>query len=110
MDNGLIDVNGTSQGFAFRIEPLSQDKVATLKLGSGLAVISHTYAPVFLVPQNKTDNNVLNAVLVTEADITSKCTYAAIQGNGNSHGTSITINGGKSAESSRRYIIRSTAR
>jgi len=95
VDNGLIDVNGTSQGFAFRIEPLSQDKVATLKLGSGLAVISHTYVPVFLVPQNKTDNNVLNAVLVTEADITSKCTYAAIQGNGNSHGTSITINGGK---------------
>lgn len=95
VDNGLIDVNGTSQGFAFRIEPLSQDKVATLKLGSGLAVISHTYAPVFLVPQNKTDNNVLNAVLVTEADITSKCTYAAIRGNGNSHGTSITINGGK---------------
>lgn len=95
VDNGLIDVNATSQGFAFRIEPLSQDKVATLKLGSGLAVISHTYAPVFLVPQNKTDNNVLNAVLVTEADITSKCTYAAIQGNGNSHGTSITINGGK---------------
>lgn len=95
VDNGLIDVNATSQGFAFRIEPLSQDKVATLRLGSGLAVISHTYVPVFLVPQNKTDNNVLNAVLVTEADITSKCTYAAIQGNGNSHGTSITINGGK---------------
>lgn len=95
VDNGLIDVNATSQGFAFRIEPLSQDKVATLRLGSGLAVISHTYVPVSLVPQNKTDNNVLNAVLVTEADITSKCTYAAIQGNGNSHGTSITINGGK---------------
>lgn len=96
VENGLIDVNATSQGFAFRIEPLSQDKVATLKLGSGLAVISHTYAPVFLVPQSKTDNNVLNAVLVTKADITSlKCKYAAIQGNGNSHGTSITINGGK---------------
>lgn len=97
VDNGLIDVKGASggSGFAFRIEPLSQDKVATLKLGSGLAVISHTYAPVFLVPQNKTDNNVLNAVLVTKADITSKCNYAAIQGNGNSHGTSITINGGK---------------
>ena len=95
VENGLIDVNATSQGFAFGIEPLSQDKVATLKLGSGLAVISHTYAPVFLVPQSKTDNNVLNAVLVTEADITSKCNYAAIQGNGNSHGTSITINGGK---------------
>lgn len=95
VENGLIDVNATSQGIAFRIEPLSQDKVATLKLGSGLAVISHTYAPVFLVPQSKTDNNVLNAVLVTKADITSKCNYAAIQGNGNSHGTSITINGGK---------------
>lgn len=95
VENGLIDVNATSEGFAFRIEPLSQDKVATLKLGSGLAVISHTYAPVFLVPQSKTDNNVLNAVLVTKADITSKCNYAAIQGNGNSHGTSITINGGK---------------
>lgn len=97
VDNGLIDVKGASggSGFAFRIEPLSQDKVATLKLGSGLAVISHTYAPVFLVPQSKTDNNVLNAVLVTKADITSKCNYAAIQGNGNSHGTSITINGGK---------------
>lgn len=97
VDNGLIDVKGASggSGFAFRIEPLSQDKVATLELGSGLAVISHTYAPVFLVPQSKTDNNVLNAVLVTEADITSKCNYAAIQGNGNSHGTSITINGGK---------------
>lgn len=95
VENGLIDVNATSQGFAFRIEPLSQDKVATLKLGSGLAVISHTYAPVSLVPQSKTDNNVLNAVLVTKADITSKCNYAAIQGNGNSHGTSITINGGK---------------
>lgn len=95
VENGLIDVNATSQGFAFSIEPLSQDKVATLKLGSGLAVISHTYAPVFLVPQSKTDNNVLNAVLVTKADITSKCNYAAIQGNGNSHGTSITINGGK---------------
>lgn len=95
VENGLIDVNATSQGFAFRIEPLSQDKVATLKLGSGLAVISHTYAPVFLVPQSKTDNNVLNAVLVTKADITSKCNCAAIQGNGNSHGTSITINGGK---------------
>lgn len=95
VENGLIDVNATSQGFAFGIEPLSQDKVATLKLGSGLAVISHTYAPVFLVPRSKTDNNVLNAVLVTEADITSKCNYAAIQGNGNSHGTSITINGGK---------------
>lgn len=95
VENGLIDVNATSQGFAFRIEPLSQDKVATLKLGSGLAVISHTYAPVFLVPQSKTDNNVLNAVLVTKADITSKCNYAAIQGNGDSHGTSITINGGK---------------
>lgn len=95
VENGLIDVNATSQGFAFIIEPLSQDKVATLKLGSGLAVISHTYAPVFLVPQSKTDNNVLNAFLVTEADITSKCTYAAIQGNGTKHGTSITINGGK---------------
>lgn len=95
VENGLIDVNATSQGFAFRIEPLSQDKVATLKLGSGLAVISHTYAPVFLVPQNKTDDKVLNAFLVTEADITSKCTYAAIQGNGTKHGTSITINGGK---------------
>lgn len=97
VDNGLIDVKGASggSGFAFRIEPLSQDKVATLKLGSGLAVISHTYAPVSLVPQSKTDNNVLNAVLVTKADITSKCNYAAIQGNGNSHGTSITINGGK---------------
>ena len=95
VENGLIDVNATSKGFAFGIEPLSQDKVATLKLGSGLAVISHTYAPVFLVPQSKTDNNVLNAVLVTKADITSKCNYAAIQGNGNSHGTSITINGGK---------------
>ena len=95
VENGLIDVNATSQGFAFRIEPLSQDKVATLKLGSGLSVISHTYAPVFLVPQNKTDDKVLNAFLVTEADITSKCNYAAIQGNGNSHGTSITINGGK---------------
>ena len=97
VDNGLIDVKGASggSGFAFRIEPLSQDKVATLELGSGLSVISHTYAPVFLVPQSKTDNNVLNAVLVTKADITSKCNYAAIQGNGNSHGTSITINGGK---------------
>lgn len=96
-DNGLIDVKGASggSGFAFRIEPLSQDKVATLELGSGLSVISHTSVPVFLVPQNKTDNNVLNAVLVTKADITSKCNYAAIQGNGNSHGTSITINGGK---------------
>ena len=97
VDNGLIDVKGASggSGFAFRIEPLSQDKVATLELGSGLAVISHTYAPVFLVPQSKTDNNVLNAVLVTKADITSKCNYAAIQGNGTKHGTSITINGGK---------------
>ncbi|MFR3347395.1 MAG: hypothetical protein ACLTSK_05465, partial [Christensenellales bacterium] len=79
----------------FRIEPLSQDKVATLELGSGLAVISHTSVPVFLVPQNKTDDKVLNAFLVTEADITSKCNYAAIQGNGTKHGTSITINGGK---------------
>ena len=95
VENGLIDVNATSQGFAFGIEPLSQDKVATLELGSGLSVISHTSVPVFLVPQSKTDNNVLNAVLVTKADITSKCNYAAIQGNGNSHGTSITINGGK---------------
>ena len=97
VDNGLIDVKGASggSGFAFIIEPLSQDKVATLELGSGLAVISHTSVPVFLVPQSKTDNNVLNAVLVTKADITSKCNYAAIQGNGNSHGTSITINGGK---------------
>lgn len=97
VDNGLIDVKGASvgSGFAFRIEPLSQDKVATLELGSGLSVISHTSVPVFLVPQSKTDNNVLNAVLVTEADITSKCNYAAIQGNGTKHGTSITINGGK---------------
>lgn len=97
VDNGLIDVKGASggSGFAFRIEPLSQDKVATLELGSGLSVISHTSVPVFLVPQSKTDNNVLNAVLVTKADITSKCTYAAIQGNGTKHGTSITINGGK---------------
>lgn len=97
VDNGLIDVKGASggSGFAFRIEPLSQDKVATLKLGSGLSVISHTSVPVFLVPQNKTDDKVLNAFLVTEADITSKCTYAAIQGNGTKHGTSITINGGK---------------
>lgn len=97
VDNGRIDVKGASvgSGFAFRIEPLSQDKVATLELGSGLAVISYTSVPVFLVPQNKTDNNVLNAVLVTEANITSKCTYAAIQGNGTKHGTSITINGGK---------------
>ena len=97
VDNGLIDVKGASggSGFAFRIEPLSQDKVATLELGSGLAVISHTSVPVFLVPQNKTDDKVLNAFLVTEADITSKCNYAAIQGNGTKHGTSITINGGK---------------
>lgn len=97
VDNGLIDVKGASggSGFAFRIEPLSQDKVATLELGSGLSVISHTSVPVFLVPQNKTDDKVLNAFLVTEADITSKCTYAAIQGNGTKHGTSITINGGK---------------
>lgn len=97
VDNGLIDVKGASggSGFAFRIEPLSQDKVATLELGSGLSVISHTSVPVFLVPQSKTDNNVLNAVLVTEADITSECNYAAIQGNGTKHGTSITINGGK---------------
>ena len=97
VDNGLIDVKGASggSGFAFIIEPLSQDKVATLELGSGLSVISHTSVPVFLVPQNKTDDKVLNAFLVTEADITSKCTYAAIQGNGTKHGTSITINGGK---------------
>ena len=97
VDNGLIDVKGASggSGFAFRIEPLSQDKVATLELGSGLSVISHTSVPVFLVPQNKTDDKVLNAFLVTEADITSKCNYAAIQGNGTKHGTSITINGGK---------------
>lgn len=97
VENGLIDVKGASggSGFAFRIEPLSQDKVATLELGSGLSVISHTSVPVFLVPQNKTDDKVLNAFLVTEADITSKCTYAAIQGNGTKHGTSITINGGK---------------
>ena len=97
VDNGRIDVKGASvgSGFAFRIEPLSQDKVATLELGSGLAVISHTSVPVFLVPRNKTDDKVLNAFLVTEADITSECNYAAIQGNGNSHGTSITINGGK---------------
>ena len=97
VDNGLIDVKGASggSGFAFKIEPLSQDKVATLELGSGLAVISHTSVPVFLVPQNKTDDKVLNAFLVTEADITSKCNYAAIQGNGTKHGTSITINGGK---------------
>lgn len=97
VDNGLIDVKGASggSGFAFRIEPLSQDKVATLKLGSGLSVISHTSVPVFLVPKNKTDDKVLNAFLVTEADITSKCNYAAIQGNGTKHGTSITINGGK---------------
>lgn len=97
VDNGLIDVKGASggSGFAFGIEPLSQDKVATLELGSGLSVISHTSVPVFLVPQNKTDDKVLNAFLVTEADITSKCTYAAIQGNGTKHGTSITINGGK---------------
>lgn len=97
VDNGRIDVKGASvgSGFAFRIEPLSQDKVATLELGSGLSVISHTSVPVFLVPQSKTDNNVLNAVLVTEADITSECNYAAIQGNGTKHGTSITINGGK---------------
>lgn len=97
VDNGLIDVKGASggSGFAFRIEPLSQDKVATLELGSGLSVISHTSVPVFLGPQSKTDNNVLNAVLVTKADITSKCNYAAIQGNGTKHGTSITINGGK---------------
>lgn len=97
VDNGLIDVKGASggSGFAFRIEPLSQDKVATLKLGSELEVISHTSVPVFLGPRNKTDDKVLNAVLVTEADITSECNYAAIQGNGTKHGTSITINGGK---------------
>lgn len=97
VDNGRIDVKGASvgSGFAFRIEPLSQDKVATLELGSGLSVISYTSVPVFLGPQSKTDNNVLNAVLVTKADITSKCNYAAIQGNGTKHGTSITINGGK---------------
>lgn len=96
VDNGLVNVDKSEkQGFAFQVAPSSEDKVATLKLGSKLTAVSNCYAAVAMMPQNKTNYDVLNAVLVTEADITSKCTYAAIQGNGNSHGTSITINGGK---------------
>lgn len=96
VDNGLVNVDKSEkQGFAFQVAPSSEDKVATLKLGSKLTAVSNCYAAVAMMPQNKTNYDVLNAVLVTKADITSKCNYAAIQGNGNSHGTSITINGGK---------------
>lgn len=96
VDNGLVNVDKSEkQGFAFQVAPSSEDKVATLKLGSKLKAVSNCYAAVAMMPQNKTNYDVLNAVLVTEATITSNCNYAAIQGNGNSHGTSITINGGK---------------
>lgn len=96
VDNGLVNVDKSEkQGFAFQVAPSSEDKVATLKLGSKLKAVSNCYAAVAMMPQNKTNYDVLNAVLVTEATITSNCTFAALCGQGTMHGTSITINGGK---------------
>lgn len=96
VDNGLVNVDKSEkQGFAFQVAPSSEDKVATLKLGSKLTAVSNCYAAVAMMPQNKTNYDVLNAVLVTEATITSNCTFAALCGQGTMHGTSITINGGK---------------
>lgn len=96
VDNGLVNVDKSEkQGFAFQVAPSSEDKVATLKLGSKLKAVSNCYAAVAMMPQNKTNYDVLNAVLVTEATITSNCTFAALCGQGTMHGTSITIDGGK---------------
>lgn len=100
VDNGLID----GEYDVFRIVPESQDKVAQLTLGKDLTVVAQKWNAVYIGPKNKTDIEIFNAILVTEAMLEAKGTgnaaYATIQGNGTLHGTSITINGGRIVQSS----------
>ncbi len=100
VDNGLID----GEYDVFRIVPESQDKVAKLTLGKGLTVVAQKWNAVYIGPKNKTDIEIFNAILVTEAMLEARGTgdaaYATIQGNGTLHGTSITINGGRIVQSS----------
>ena len=88
---GIVDAYGDT----FKILPQSENDLAKLVLENGVTVISRIYNAVYLGPVNKSNNELLNAVLVTEADLYAYGVYATIQGNGNQHGTSITINGGK---------------
>lgn len=88
---GIVDAYGDT----FKILPQSENDLAKLVLENGVTVISRIYNAVYLGPVNKSNNELLNAVLVTEADLYAYGVYATIQGNGNKHGTSITINGGK---------------
>lgn len=88
---GIVDAYGDT----FEILPQSENDLAELVLENGVTVISRIYNAVYLGPVNKSNNELLNAVLVTEADLYAYGVYATIQGNGNKHGTSITINGGK---------------
>lgn len=100
VDNGLID----GEYDVFRIVPESQDKVAKLTLGKNLTVVAQKWNAVYIGPKNKTDIEIFNAILVTEAMLEARGTgdaaYATIQGNGTLHGTSITINGGRIVQSS----------
>lgn len=100
VDNGLID----GEYDVFRIVPESQDKVAKLTLGKDLTVVAQKWNAVYIGPKNKTDIEIFNAILVTEAILEARGTgdaaYATIQGNGTLHGTSITINGGRIVQSS----------
>lgn len=96
VDNGVIDASAD----AFSIAPAAQENYAKLVLGADLAVTSQSANAVYFSMANKTDKDVYNAVLVTQADLTVHGEYAAIQGNGTvtetdkRFGTSVTVNGG----------------
>ena len=87
----------SSSGIPFRIAP-NQKIEAKLILEKGVKVIGQGGPAVFLTPQREaivSDGSAYYAVLETSADLDTPTTFAAIQGNGTSHGTSITVNGGR---------------
>lgn len=87
----------SASGIPFRIEP-EQKIEAKLVLEKGVKVIGQGGPAVFMLPSGEaivSDGSAYYAVLETSADLDTPTTFAAIQGNGTSHGTSITVNGGK---------------
>lgn len=92
-NGGVISASGNP----FRIAP-DQKIEAKLVLEKGVKVIGQGGPAVSIVPQESaivSDGSAYYAVLETSADLDTPTTFAAIQGNGTSHGTSITVNGGK---------------
>lgn len=92
-NGGVISASGNP----FRIAP-DQKIEAKLVLEKGVKVIGQGGPAVSIVPQGSaivSDGSAYYAVLETSADLDTPTIFAAIQGNGTSHGTSITVNGGK---------------